>query len=966
MSEEPSKEGPHIVYERIEVPSEMVERNKDSWRVKPTEYNKDGKEVHRRGYRAHAHEKRYREGPKTETRKELKYNGNFDSVSDKIAREYEEKGYSEKEAKEIGKDTASDVYREKMAKNYKNAAIIAVLAIVIISGMGFAYSYGNSTGVKAINTPWAISNGIDPQLNITFNSISYVDEPPQWNFTAANQAYPGASWTTGGDYILNNSGYLIMQNNTTGSTSGFAQLSFNVGGYLGSTVSYLATVNKLAFNGTSTTGYIVLSEDKQTGIPSTTSNVIGTSAGAAQNILFIEYSYSSTGKNYTITVGYYSYNSAKYDNYTSKAFTTGLNPLVFGTFEIDMMPSVSYVNYTNPLNGSLIESSGAIYPVLESNLSKVAYNSYELPSAASSSNTSMILSYGLLIDHNTYSYAASNEFAPQVLASSASSLAFDPGSTNSSYTQEPNATVSGVASYNGSTSFGTVLTSNSTSIYQATALNTSLSINNVSKDAEYNGSQAITTLRATNSNGTQVTANLNIYSWNANGIQNTTMNFLQTYISGKLNGEGIATSPNDIFISGYVISNISVDVSFSNSTASQITDALDNAFPSFLAAQNLTVVNTTTSAVVAGAEVGSFYHDGMAVQAIINHGQVVNPFTYQVYKTPELAGFPKGTFVSGNYLNVPQAELFIGPGGNLILTQDSLLGSFFSSLTSAGQAVNGLFKEGASTVSNAVGAIAKPISGAPQYMIKTLTNTLPRAYTDLGQNVSKLESTLLPSLSMIPQNIESDLGRGVSNLGGLVSTTVSKTSSGIADFRSEAIGALASGVHTFSNGIYSVGSYVNNGVHNAGSVITNTLGKVVNTGEAVLSPVYTSVSTLPHDITGFATGAVRSVSSAVKGALQDGQAALDQVGNYVSKSATGVLSMAQNALGKVGSSIAAFGGTLKNDLGSIGNFFVGLGHGILTVLEYVGVGVVIVAIIIVIAFVLKSRAKAMPGSVSLN
>ena len=944
----------------------MVERHKDSWRVGPTEYNKDGKEVHRRGYRAHAHKKRYKEGAKTETRKELKYNGNFDSVSDEIAKEYEAKGYSEKESKEIGKDTAADVYRGKMAKDYKKVAAIAILAVVIVSGMGLVFNYGNTTGIQAISTPWAINGGIDPQLNITFNSISYVDEPPQWNFSAANQAYPGASWTSGGDYILNNSGYLIFQNNTTGSTAGFAQLSFKVSGYLGSKVSYLATVNKLAFNGTATTGYIVLSEAKQTGTPSTTSNVIGTSAGQAQNILFIEYSYSSTNKDYTITVGYYAYNTAKYDNYTSKTFTTGLSPLVFGTFEIDMMPSVTYVNYTNPANGSLIESSGAIYPVLESNLTSVAYNSYELPSAASSSNSSMILDYGLLVDHNTYSYAASGQYSPEVLTSSESSLAFDPGSVNSSYTQEPNATVSGSASYNGSTSFGPVLASNSTSIYQATGLNTSYAIGNVSKNAEYNGSQAITTLRATISNGTQVTANLNIYSWNANSIENTTMSFLQTYISGKLNSQGIATSPSDIFISGYIVSNISVDVSFSNSTASQVTNALDNAFPSLMAAQNLTIVNTTTSAVVAGADVGSFYEDGIAVAAIINHGEVVNPFTYQVYKTPELAGFPVGTFISGQYLNVPQVNLFIGPGGELIFTQESLLGSFFNSLTSAGQAVNGLFHEGASTITNTIGKVAKPLNGAPQYMIKTLSNTVSGAYTRLSQNVSKLESTLLPSVSMIPQNIESDLGRGVTNLGGLLSTSVSKAGAGIADFRSEAVGALASGVHSFSNGIYSVGSYVNNGVHDARSVITNTLGKTVNTTEAVLSPVYTSISTLPHTITGFASGAVRSVSSAVQGALADGQAALDNVGHYIVNTTTNGLKIGQNVLGKVGSAISNFGGELKNGLGSVGNFFIGLGHGILVVLEYVGVGVVIVAIIIVIAFVLKSRAKAMPGSISLN
>ena len=964
--EKPDTAGPHIVYERVQIPAEVVERNKQSWNVGPTEYNKNGKEIHRRGYRAHAHKEKYKEGAKKETRKELKYNGNFDQVSDKIAKEYEEEGYSKKDAKRIGNDTAADVYREKEAKDYKKAMAILVLAVVIVSGMSIVLGNSNSTGIKAVSTPWEITNGIDPQLNITFNSISYVDEPPQWNFSAANQAYPGAAWTTGGDYVLNNSGYLIFQNNTTGSTAGFAQVSFNIGSYLGSTVSYLATVQKVAFNGTSTTSYIVLSEAKQTGTPSTSSNVIGTSAGSAQNILFIEFAYSSTNKNYTITVGYYAYNSAKYDNYTSVNLKSGIAPLTFGTFEIDMTSAATYVNYTDPANGSLISSSGAIYPVLENNLTSVKYNSYELPTAASSTNSSMILDYGLLVDHNTYNYAASSSFGPNAIASSESSISFDPGSVNSSYLQEPNETATGSASFNESTTFGPVVASNSTSIYQATDLNTSLTISNVSKDAEYNGSQAITTLRATNSNGSQVSTTISVYNWNANDIANTTMSFLQSYISGKLNTEGIATSPTDIFISGYVVSSISIDLSFTNSTSSQVTNALDNAFPSFLAAQNLTIVNTTTSAVVAGAEVGSFYNNGFAVAAIVNNGRIVNPFTDQVYSSPQAAGFPKGTFVSSGYLNVPQAQLFIGPNGQLILTQESLLGSFFSSLTSAGSAVNSFFKEGASTVSNAIGSVAKTTAAAPQYLIKTLSTTATGAYNRLSQNVSKLESTLLPAVSMIPNNIENDVKAGFTNLGGALSTGISNVNTGIADFRSEAVGAMSAGVNKFSNGIYSIGSYVNNGIHNAGKVITNTIGKTVNVSKAVLSPLYTGITTLPHKITGFASGAVRSVSSAVKGALSDGQAALDQVGNYVSKSATGVLSMAQNALGKVGSSIAAFGGTLKNDLGSIGNFFVGLGHGILTVLEYVGIGIVIVAIIIVIAYVLKSRVKGMPGSVSLN
>lgn len=965
LASEDGNEGPHIVYERVTVPSEVVERQKESWNVSPTEYDKNGKEIHRKGYTAHAHKKRFKVGTKSERRKEVKYGGNFDQVSDEIAKEYEAKGYSESESKKIGNDTAADIYREKKKADLKKAMAVLVLAVVIVSGLTLVLQAGNSSGYKQVTMPWAVTGGIDPQLNITFNSVSYVDQPPQWNFSAAQQSYPGIAYTSGGDWILNNSGYLIFQNNTTAAgKTGFAQASFHVGPYLGTPVNYLATVQKVAFNGTGTTSYIVLSEGKQSGSPSISSNVIGTSGGSAQNILFIEFAYSSTGKNYTITVGYYQYNSAKYDNYTSKVFKTGLNPLTFGTFEIDMANAVTYVNYTNSANGSLIESSGALYPVLDNNTSAVAYNSYELPTAASTSNSSMILSYGLLLDRNTNTYTTSAGYSPAAVASTVSNTYFDPGASNSSYLQEPNATVTGSATFNQSTTFGPVLRSNSTSIYQATDLNTSMMISNASKNAEFNGSQAVTTLRATNSNSTSITANLNVYSWNANSIANISTSYLQAYISGILNKAGTATSPNDIFISGYVVTNVAIDVSFSNTTATQITNALDNAFPGFLANEHLTLVNTTTSAVVAGFEVGSFYKDGMAVQPIIHDGKIVNPFTYQVYNTPEAAGFPIGTYVSANMVDVPQMDLFVGPAGMLIFSQESIFGNIFGSLTSAGSAVNSFFRSGASTVTNVVGSVSKAVS--PVDVIKTLSNTAGPAYTRLSQNVSRLEGTILPALSVIPSNIQSDLSRSVTNLGGVLSTTVKPISSGIADFRSQAVGALASGVHTFSQGIYNMRGYVNNAAHTAVSNIRNTVNKTVALGSAVLSPVYTAVSTLPTKVTGFASGTVRSISSAVHGALATGQAALDSVGHYITNTTKNGLSIVQDTLGKVGSAITSFGGSLKNGLGSIGNFFVGLGHGILVVLEYVGVGVVIAAIIIVIAFVLKSRAKAMPGSISLN
>ena len=65
-------------------------------------HDREGDAVHVRGF----------------TREEpvRRFGGNFNEVSAKIAREYERKGYSKEEADRIGRETAADVYRHKLAK----------------------------------------------------------------------------------------------------------------------------------------------------------------------------------------------------------------------------------------------------------------------------------------------------------------------------------------------------------------------------------------------------------------------------------------------------------------------------------------------------------------------------------------------------------------------------------------------------------------------------------------------------------------------------------------------------------------------------------------------------------------------------------------------------------------------------------------------------------------------------------
>jgi len=111
---------PKIVMKKIRIRPTTAHRHKKAWHVKGHEMRtRSGKIVYVRPHIARAHEKVYREKGKTIKRPELRYGGHFNEVAQKIAKEYEKKGYSKKEAEEIGKKTAGNVYRYKLAKDYK-------------------------------------------------------------------------------------------------------------------------------------------------------------------------------------------------------------------------------------------------------------------------------------------------------------------------------------------------------------------------------------------------------------------------------------------------------------------------------------------------------------------------------------------------------------------------------------------------------------------------------------------------------------------------------------------------------------------------------------------------------------------------------------------------------------------------------------------------------------------------------
>ncbi len=108
---------PHIVSEEIYIPRTREKAHKKRYRVKGHWMRtRNGGRVYIKPHWVSRKKKSWTVRPRKYKRKELRFSGNFDEVARKIAREYEKKGMSKKEAEEIGRKTAGKIYYSKLAK----------------------------------------------------------------------------------------------------------------------------------------------------------------------------------------------------------------------------------------------------------------------------------------------------------------------------------------------------------------------------------------------------------------------------------------------------------------------------------------------------------------------------------------------------------------------------------------------------------------------------------------------------------------------------------------------------------------------------------------------------------------------------------------------------------------------------------------------------------------------------------
>ena len=103
----------------------------------------------------------------------------------------------------------------KNAKKFvKFLTLAAVFIMVATIGMGTLASAQPAN--TELNLPF-ISNPMTPELNVTLSQISYISQPTEWQYsgTMAHKAY----YTNSTAWVVPNSGYLFMVNNTTTATA---------------------------------------------------------------------------------------------------------------------------------------------------------------------------------------------------------------------------------------------------------------------------------------------------------------------------------------------------------------------------------------------------------------------------------------------------------------------------------------------------------------------------------------------------------------------------------------------------------------------------------------------------------------------------------------------------------------------------------------------------------------------------
>ncbi len=817
-------------------------------------------------------------------------------------------------------------------KKFRKLVALAVMAVLIATiGVG---SYASAQPVTTeLSLPSIVGNPANVTLNVTLSQISYITQPTQW--LESNISQEKAYYTNSTNWVVPNSGYEFIVNNSTTSTApSNSAINFPVASSLGSTINYMFADSRLSFNGTGETDYYILSESNWTTAPSASNNVKSASAGASQNAIDVIIA-KNNATTVTVSVGYFAWDSAGYQNYTIYSFSSlYLNDLQWYDFMIYVQSTGTTVSIMNA-TGSVIATSSILTPVLDGNFTKISTVSYIASFAASTAGDMLILDYAYIVDHNTYQ-TASPSVLVGAIGQSNTSIAiapFDPGATpQSSYTQNPNASGNYLSTNVSLSDFSSITNSSTVAAINSGKINTSLA---PAANSTLALSPAVMTdVRTASYLPTSITTNLYVTTWTAAGINTAIVQYLQGTI-----GAMIGVVPNYVNIISYTTTAMGLNIVLSNSTMTTVGNYLDNAIPGLLSANNLALENSQTGALQAGAMAGYFWNNGAIAAPILkSNGAVENPLTGIWYSNILQAGFPVGSYISAGSIVVPQWQ-FLGfaADGQPIFSGVASLWNPISTLSGAASAVNNFFHSAASTITNAIKPVSSAISSTASKIVSPIAGTsITNAISNFATDVEKTGTQVMPFLGGAVGTIAKDIG-------GTVSHTLSGVQSGLADVKSSVTGAVLAGVNDVKQDVSKIGTSVSAG----GNVIYNTLGKAVSTVKGVISPIVTSVKNLPTEI-------VNGVQTLAKGATGFGESIASDAKNLGISIQNGT----KNVLDTIGNTITGAGKAVKNTFGNITSaivgavgapfsFIAGVSNNVAHIIEYAAIGVVVVVLVIV-------------------
>ena len=809
--------------------------------------------------------------------------------------------------------------------------------MIAVAGVAALGTQGHGPEYATITLPFS-SNPWTTKLNVSISRVAYITQPSEWNYSVGGKTLP--KYTDSTAWVTNNSGYqFVAWNSTTSSAPNPALLNFSVGSSLGSTISYIFTDSRVAVNGTGTTLYMEISQSGQTAVPAgSTNNALSSAANYKQNIVVFQLT-EHNNTSYTPSFSYYAWNSKTYQNYTTYTFTANVTSLDFYDFMVNMQPTGTVASVMNG-TGSIVARSPTLYPVLDGNLSKVGFLTYITSAAASTAGDMSILNYAYLVDNSPITYAPSVQVAGAASSFSTEVAPFDPGATSSNYTQASNSSSAYSSTTMNSDDFQSVVNSSSNATQTSSRINTNLLPSR--NQTQVLSTQALTQLRASTGLPGQVTTNLYVNTWTQKGINASIVSFLKSYVGSK-----IGVPAGDVTIVSYLVDAEAFDLKFSPATMTQVGDYIYNSVPGILQKDHLSLVNTQTNAVVAGASIGMFWTASGAVAPAIAGQFVENPATGVWYDSVAAAGFPGGSYIAGASIVVPGQATFYGFAADGLPIFASTFNPF--GLGGAATAVRNFFTSGASAISNAV-TQATTTASSSLYAIKaSAAATVGTDISQFSNDTAQAVNSVMPFLGGVSSNI----GTAVS---GTITHTLGGVASGLASFKSSAAGDIAAGVSNVQQGIYSLGADTSRLGASFQHAAYNTLGTLTKDSSAVLSPIVTTVKNLPGQIKNdslsvfkstVAVGAsLYSAASKLGSTIQtEGQAALNTIGNTFSRLSNSTASWGLNAFGNMLASL--------NPLNLIG----GMMNSTVHILEIAAIGIGIIVLILIGIFLFRRHEK---------